>query len=316
MKFIHVLIIVFLHLSCTSMDSENKDRKSSGNFDLHGHRGARGLRPENTIPAFQEAIRLGMNTLELDTVLTKEKNLIIHHDTHTNPVLCMGRDNKAVPYLPIDSLTVADLKTYDCGKLKNPKFERQIPVPDTQLITLTELFQYIKAQESKEPGLKGLRFNIETKFPEKFSPELVHEFARIIVIQISGAGMENRSIVQSFHTPILPIIKKLNPKIQTSALYAPTIFQGIQLKLGIRSVIQNEILEDANKMGAEIISPYFLYVDQSFIKKAQNLNLKVIPWTVNEKTEMLRLMGLGVDGLISDYPDLLIESQKEFFHQK
>jgi glycerophosphoryl diester phosphodiesterase len=304
LKYWIILSTITIHLVCSSTIT---NRRLNSELDLQGHRGARGLKPENTIPAFEEALFWGMNTIELDTVVTKDKQLIIHHDTELNPQLCRHTEGKKVIVENISHFTVAELKKLDCGSLPNPKFPDQKLVPNTNLSTLQEFFQFIQNYEKKNKTTSKVNFNIETKFPNSTTPEEIQEFANLIVKEIEQAGMVDRTIVQSFRIEVLPLVKKLNPKIQTSALFAPTIVEGIRLYLGIGSSIQENILKQSEEVGANIISPYFLYVDAEFVQKAHKQNRKVIPWTVNDKKEMLRLQEIGVDGIISDYPNKLVE---------
>ncbi len=304
LKYWLILTTCTFHLLCSSTVP---NQRLNPELDLQGHRGARGLKPENTIPAFEEALSWGMNTLELDTVVTKDKQLIIHHDTELNPSICLHTEGKNLKSDPISLFTVAELKKLDCGSLPNPKFPEQKTSPNTKLSTLQEFFQFIQAYEKKNKSTVKVYFNIETKFPNNASNEDVQEFANLMVKEIEKAGMVERTIVQSFRIDVLPLVKKLNPKIQTSALFAPTITEGIRLYLGIGSSIQEDILKKSEEMGANIISPYFLYVNSEFVHKAHQQNRKVIPWTVNDKKEMQRLQEIGVDGMISDYPNKLVE---------
>lgn len=296
---------VFSILFFASCASDIPVQRLTPELDLQGHRGARGLKPENTIPAFEEALKWEMKTLELDTVLTKDKQLIVHHDTELNPVICKNPDGTSVKREPISNFTVEELKQLDCGSLQNPAFPEQKIVPGTKLSTLQEFFQFIKDHEKKNKNSKKVFFNIETKFPPKYDSVYIEEFASIMVAEIEKAGMVDRSTVQSFTIEVLPFVKRKNPKLQTSALFAPTIFQGIRVYLGIGTGLKNEIIEKAENVKADIISPYFIYVDKEFVAKAHSKNIKVIPWTVNETKEMERLKRCGVDGMISDYPDRL-----------
>ena len=272
-------------------------------IDLQGHRGARGLKPENTLPGFLEALNHGVKTLELDTVLTSDLNLLIHHNTDTNPSLCQYLDGKPIESRPIRTLPISELKKMDCGSKKNPDFQYQDSVPGTSPITLDELFLFIKKESEKDERFQKVQFNIEMKFGKDAGVEEMEVFAKRITEVISSHGMVERSTVQSFLPQSLPIVRKHIPEIKTSALYAPTLVQGITLKLGLGSWIRESILEDSKANGASIVSPYLLYVDQDFVRKAHSMGLKVIPWTVNDPEEMKSLIRLGVDGLISDYPN-------------
>lgn len=305
---LRILISCLFFLYCTSSP---KIKNNVAELDMQGHRGARGLYPENTLPAFKAAMDLGMTTLELDTVLTKDKQLIIHHDENINPKLCVWLNGTNVEPLPIKNFTVKELKNLDCGSLKNASFPEQTTVSGTKLSTLKEFFQYVKEYEKEKKIKKPFLFNIETKLnPKLYTKEDILEYANIIVKTIEDAKVVDQSTVQSFVLDILPEIKKLNPKISTSALFAPSFADYSLLTLGFSSP-RNNIIEKTKQVKAEIISPYFLYINPEFIRICKENNIRVIPWTVNEKEQMREMMLLGVDGIISDYPDRLKSIHQE-----
>ncbi len=280
-------------------------------LDMQGHRGARGLYPENTLPAFKAAMDHGMTTIELDTVLTKDKQLIIHHDDNLNPEICKWSNGANVESLPVKNFTVAELKELDCGSLKNSRFPEQTLVPGTKLSTLKEFFQYVKNYESEKKVTKPFLYNIETKLNEKdYSNEEVLDYARVMVNTIEEAKVVKQATVQSFVLEVLPEIKKLNSEISTSALFVPTKWEYLLLSLGIESP-RNTIIEKTKEVKAEIISPYHEYVSAQFVRSCKESKIRVIPWTVNDKDLMRKLINLGVDGIISDYPDRLRSVQLE-----
>lgn len=285
--------------------SEIKTNPPLVNLDMQGHRGARGLYPENTLPAFKAAMDLRMTTLELDTVLTKDKQLIIHHDDNLNPEICKWSSGAKVESLPVKNFTVAELKDLDCGSLRNNRFPEQTLVPGTKLSTLKEFFQYVKNYEKENGITKPFLFNIETKLNEKdYSKEEVLDYARVMVNTIEEAKVVKQATVQSFVLEVLPEIKKLNPGIYTSALFAPTKSEFLLLSIGIGNPGKT-IIEKTKEVKAEIISPYHEYVNPEFIHLCRESKIKVIPWTVNDKDLMIKLISYGVDGIISDYPDRL-----------
>lgn len=304
--YISVFVVGLTH--CSSIPTKPTTPEK---LDLQGHRGARGLAPENTWPAFRKAIEHGMTTLELDTVLTKDGEVIIHHDSNTNPVICSRKDGSPIQSKSLYELTLAELKELDCGSKKNPSFPEQTPVPGTSLITIQEFFEKLRSEEKKNPSLKLLRFNIETKFPgdsrSPVSQERMEEHVKALVQSVQKAKKVNQTTIQSFYLPALPQVKKENPNIKTSALYAPTYFQGFMMMVGLGGSYRTAILDSAQSLEADTISPYFLYVTPDFMKTAKEKDLLVVPWTVNEKKEMHRLINIGVDGIITDYPNRLSE---------
>ncbi|TGL49779.1 glycerophosphodiester phosphodiesterase [Leptospira meyeri] len=295
-------MITFTLSNCASMEAPNRLRKT---IDLQGHRGARGLKPENTWPAFEEAIKYKMVTLELDTVLTKDKRIVIHHDSDTNPIICQNANGNELKKISLYELTLAELQSYDCGSKKNPNFPKQIPVPGTKLLSLEEFFEKVLFAEKKSKEV--FEFNIETKFPDDGSApdNLVKEHTEKLIQIIEKYKVVERSTIQSFDLRTLTFSKTKNAKIKTSALFVPTYFQGFLMTIGLGNGYRETILSAAKDKQADIISPYFLYVTPKFVKESHERGMFVIPWTVNTEKEMKRLVSCGVDGIISDYPDLL-----------
>lgn len=307
MRFSVLGLFSLLFLSCASV--QNKPLLSE--LELQGHRGARGLAPENTWPAFEAGLANRMNVLELDTVLTAEGYLIIHHDTETNPTLCRNDDGSAIVATPIRTLSVAELKRLDCGSVMNPKFEGQKTVPGTRLLTLDEFFIAIKKRAATDAAARTVAFNIEAKFAKGATDAEVELFAATLLKKIRGANMQTRVTLQSFEMRILPVIKRLQPDQRTSALFEPTKWQGLKMYFGLGSGVRADILEQAVAARADIISPYKLYVTDNFVAEAHAKKMAVIPWTVNSIGEMQNLLDHGVDGIISDYPDRLQQVVQE-----
>ncbi|MCB1172957.1 MAG: glycerophosphodiester phosphodiesterase [Leptospiraceae bacterium] len=276
-------------------------------LDLQGHRGARGLAPENTWPAFQKAIEYKMSTLELDTVLTKDDQIVVHHDSETNPVLCQNDDGTPIESRSLYNLTLAQLQQLDCGTLVNPKFTRQQNAPKTRLLSIGEFFQ--RVHKERPASGPALRFNIETKFPGDANATVaaarMEKHVQKLLAAISGADEIANTTIQSFYLPALLAVREQNRTIKTSALFAPSYFQGFLMLAGFGDGAREDILERAHASGVNIISPYYLYVTPGFVRQAHKYNMQVVPWTVNDAAEMKRLIQCGVDGIISDYPDVL-----------
>src|SRR5580765_1860366 len=197
-------------------------------IQVHGHRGARGMRPENTLPAFEYAIAQGVDALELDMAVTKDNVLVVSHDPVLEAPVCAGPAAKAV----IRELTLAQVREWDCGAKQNPAFPKQQAVPGTRVPTLDEVF-------ALAPKGKFL-FNIETKiFPEK--PELTpppEEFARMVLAAIRKHRLESRVVLQSFDFRTLIAMKELAPQIKLSALYigTPKDFVAIAKEAGAQII--------------------------------------------------------------------------------
>ena len=264
-------------------------------FDLQGHRGARGLAPENTLPAFAAALAIGVTTLELDTGVTKDGVVVIHHDRRLNPDLARGPDGRWVeaPAPLIHNLSFEELQRYDVGRLRpgSPyaqQFHDQQPADGVRVPRLEELFDLVK-----KSGNDTVRFNIETKLsplaPEETLPPL--QFARALLAEIRKAGVESRTSIQSFDWRTLRVVEREAAEIATVYL------------TGRRGGESQP--KAVNAAGGRIWSPNHEAMDSAAVVEARALGLKIIPWTVNEPAAMQRVIALGVDGMISDRPDLL-----------
>ncbi|KAF0125810.1 MAG: glycerophosphoryl diester phosphodiesterase [Elusimicrobia bacterium] len=264
---------------------------------VEGHRGSRGTHPENTLPAFDEALRAGVEVLELDMGVTKDNIVVVSHDPQVNPLICLGPGGARLEKpVPLRSLTLKELKEYDCGSLKNPRFPEQAQVPGTRTPTLDEVFAYVK--NSTQPAAARVRFNIETKiFPgEPLASPPPDEFARLVATVLRKHGMEKRTVVQSFDYRPLLEIKKISPSVKTAQLTAENLLDPDSVMRG---------------SGADIWSPYFKWINGDVVKKAQKSGITVVPWTLNSEEEWDRAVSYGVDGIITDYPAKLIDHLKK-----
>ncbi len=294
-------------------------------FDLQGHRGARGLLPENTLPAFQKAIELGVTTLELDVGISKDGTVVISHDRALNPEITRDASGAYLTEaLLVHRLTMAELKTYDVGRI-NPdsayakRFPDQQAMDGTRMPALSTLFKLVKKLSNK------VRFNIETKIsPEKPNDTVsAAVFARKLLDVVRVHGMSSRVTIQSFDWRTLQIINELqkdSPKrVKTSCLTAQQSWaNNIQpisetLVKGkthgsywtgfVRAADHADVPSMVKAAGCEIWSPYFADITPALVKKAHELGLQVIPWTANSEAEMTAVIEAGADGLITDYPD-------------
>jgi glycerophosphoryl diester phosphodiesterase len=253
---------------------------------VHGHRGARAIYPENTIPAFEYAIKIGADVLEMDVAVTKDNVLVISHDPHINAEICKGPH----PGVAIHELTLAELHEYDCGALKNPHFPKQQPVPGTRIPTLDEVLSLSRGND--------VQFNIETKsFPDH--PELTPSpdvFARMLLDVIRKHKLDSRVIVQSFDFRTLHATKRLAPNIRLSALW-----EGAS----------RPFVDIAREGEAGIISPEFKLVTPQQVKSAHAAKIQVVPWTADTRADWQMLIEAGVDAIITDDPAALIGYLKE-----
>jgi glycerophosphoryl diester phosphodiesterase len=248
---------------------------------VQGHRGARAIFPENTLPAFEYAIGQGVDVLELDMGVTKDGVIVVSHDPVLKAPACSGPQAEARIY----DLTLAEVRQWDCGAVRNPQFSRQQPVPGTRMPTLDEVFALAPKG--------GFLFNIETKiFPDQ--PDLTPppaEFVRLVLAQIRKHHLEARVILQSFDFRTLHEMKRQAPEIKLAALYSGPAKDFVAI---------------GREAGADIISPEYRLVTPEQVGAAHRAGFTVVPWTPNTQEQWDRLIQAGVDAIITDDPGALI----------
>ncbi len=288
-------------------------------FDLQGHRGARGLWPENTLAGFARARELGISTFELDCAVTHDGVVVVSHDPQPNPD--HTRDSQGqfldAPGPPICTLSYAQLERYDVGRLRPgtsyaAEFPEQQAVDGQRIPRLADLFAMVAAE-----GDRAIRFNIEVKlFPLQPTLTVAPErFVSLLLEDVRGAGLNARVTIQCFDWRILKLVHKLAPGVATGALTDQqgaddTVHAGRPRPspwlagLNINN-FDGSVPKLARASGAKVWSPNYQDLTAFAVLEAQALGLRVIPWTVNAPQDMERLVDLGVDGMISDRPDLL-----------
>jgi glycerophosphoryl diester phosphodiesterase len=281
-------------------------------FDLQGHRGARGLAPENTLAGFAAALRIGVDTLELDLAITRDGVVVISHDPRLNPDLTRDASGNWItaPGPAINTLSLGELQRYDVGRLQPgtryaQRYPQQLPADGERIPTLAALFQKVKAL-----GADHVRFNIEIK-QTPLEPGLTPQpeaFARAVLAVVREHGMGQRVTVQGFDWRSLQAMRALAPEIPIAALTVRQSFLDnltdprwtAGLKLADHG---GSVPRLVKALGAAVWSPYHLELDAGSLAEAKALGLKVIPWTVNEPAQIEPLLGLGVDGIITDHPE-------------
>ena len=280
-------------------------------FDLQGHRGTRGNAPENTLAAFEKALAIGVSTLEMDAAITADGVVVVSHDPALNPAITRDAGGQWLKLRGplIRSLTYAQLQTYDVGRIDpESDYARQFPAQESKdgerLPTLASVFARVKAL-----GAEHVRFDIETKIsPTAPADTLAPEpFVRALLAVIRDAGMTKRVMIQSFDWRTLRLVQQLEPGLPTVYLTVRTMTND---NLADGTWTAGLLLRDypspghlVKAAGGAIWSPNQGSLTRADLKSAQQLGLKVIPWTVNDPVVADRLIEWGVDGIISDYPD-------------
>jgi glycerophosphoryl diester phosphodiesterase len=274
-------------------------------FDWQGHRGARGLYPENTIQGMREALKYPIGTLEMDVVITKDKKVILSHEGHMNPEICLNRKGEPLnnEKIYLYHLTAKEVEEYDCGTKKHPRFLQQKNHKEhkpqlTKLIT--ELEKEISKLERK------ITYSVEIKStPEdellKHQPDFKEFTDLVLEILINKLPLE-RFVIQSFDWRVLKYIHQKYPKIRLVALR--------------EEVYPQEILEKELGFYPEIFSPDWSLLRPEHINYFHSKKVKVIPWTVNDVETIKKMLGLRVDGIITDYPNLITQIPTETYLSK
>jgi glycerophosphoryl diester phosphodiesterase len=286
-------------------------------FDLQGHRGARGLAPENSLASFELAIKLGATTLETDAAITSDGIIVLHHDLALNPNHTRDAAGRWLEQssAPIHKLTWAEVQRYDIGRIKPgtryaADFAEQKPIDGTRVPRLDELFEMVKRN-----GHDKIRFAIETKLNplEPDATQAPEPFATALVAEIRKAGMQQRVQIMSFDWRTLQVVQRIAPEIPTVYLTAQQRWidnvgadraEGSLWTAGFQYRSLGSIPKMIRAAGGGIWSVYHGDIDAAKVKEAQALGLKVLVWTVNDAPSMGRMIDLGIDGLITDRADI------------
>ncbi|WP_052690599.1 glycerophosphodiester phosphodiesterase family protein [Pseudarthrobacter chlorophenolicus] len=292
-----------------------KSNERNGSFDLQSHRGGRGEWTEESLAAFSNSLKLGVTTLELDTHLTKDGKIIVWHDDTIQANKCADTapataGDLEFPYVGdrVAELTLAQVKTLDCGYTQLPGYPEQEVIEGNRIAELRDVYRL-----AEEFNAKKVRFNVETKV-EDGQPGGVGMVAltKAVVAEVLASGAADRTTIQSFDWSSLNLTKELAPELTLVALSSGNAWMQVG-KPGAAPVLGGIDIDDydgslakaAAAQGYDVISPTFNSVTPEMIAEAHELGVPVIPWTVNKRADMARLMDLGVDGIITDYPTRL-----------
>ncbi len=267
-------------------------------FDAEAHRGGRGLQPENTIPAMLNALKLGVTTLEMDTHITADSKVVLSHDDAVNPLFSLNPEGKEIPKedahkYAIYKMPYAEIARFDVGSKPYDKFPQQQKIK-AHIPLLSDVIdsvqQYLKA--NKEPQVF---YNIETKsnpqYDNVYNPE-PEKFVDLLMAVIQRKKITPYVVIQSFDKRTLQVLHQKYPQVKTSYLVAKGTLADNLKDLGFTP---------------DIYSPVYTMVNADLVKDCHNQNIKIIPWTVNTTEEINALKQLSVDGIISDYPNLLVK---------
>ncbi|SFZ92687.1 glycerophosphoryl diester phosphodiesterase [Flaviramulus basaltis] len=286
MKQSIILIVAIILMNCKQKE-----------VDIQGHRGCRGLLPENSLPAFKKAIELGVNTLEMDLAISKDNKVVVSHEPFIDRTYCLDFNGEEI--LKEDALKYKlyqmdydSIKLFDCGS----KLHKRFPNQEKMKVYKPLLSEVFLLSEDINPNIKyNIEIKSEPEFDNIYTPE-PKEFVSLVLNEINKYKVFNRTNLQSFDVRVLEEIKKQAPTMAVALL-----------------VDENELIDGKLKelsFKPEIISPYFKLLSKEEVERYQKENYQIIPWTVNQAKDMQKMLDFKVDGIITDYPDVLIDVLK------
>lgn len=309
MKPSYFIFIYIFIVSCsaksshsTTEKSDQKNKSPSSDFDIQGHRGFRGLYPENSIEGFIAALDEGVTTLELDVVISKDSQIVVSHEPWMSSTLCMAPDGTSIREKDsirynIFNWNYEDIRSFDCGSLPHPTFPLQKKIKTHKPLLSEVVDTVIKWQKLNN---KKIYFNIETKSNPRWDniftppPSL---FVKLLNNTIVELNIQHQTTIQSFDERTLQEFKKINPNL-------PLIL-----------LVNNKNGLDSNlvRLGFTpfAYSPNYLLVNKELITECHHRGIKIIPWTINNSNKMKNLIEMDVDGIITDFPDSLIKVLKQ-----
>ena len=268
-------------------------------FEIQGHRGIRGLLPENTVPGFVLSIREGSDVLEMDLCISKDGAVIVSHEPWMSHEICTTPSGDPVAEKDERShnlyqMTTAEIQSYDCGSRVHPRFPDQRPLPMhkptlSDVVSVTETVPLLQ-------GKNKVRYNLEIKHTAALESEFCPDadtFARIVLAEVNRLGIQNRTCIQSFSAAALEAVHEQAPEMTTAWLIAS----------------EGDVASQLAKLTftPDIYSPNWTLLDAQNVRELQEMDIRVIPWTVNEQEDLYAVMQLGVDGIITDFPDRLYD---------
>ena len=273
--------------------------KAQLRIDVQGHRGCRGLLPENTIPAFIRAINIGVTTLEMDVVITKDNKVVVSHEPFLNHEICKNAKGEEIKESEEKSYNIykmdyAEVKECDCGTKVHPRFKEQqkVPVYKPLLEEVIDLVEKYIAVKKLPPVKYNIEIKSEPQTDNEFHPAPA-VYTDIVYQLLKDKNMLDRVILQSFDVRPLQYIHQQNYPVKTALLIE-----------NLKNFDKNLSLLGFTP---DIYSPYYKLVTDTLVKACHEKHIQLIPWTVNDKTDIDRMLKLKVDGIISDYPDRVVD---------
>jgi glycerophosphoryl diester phosphodiesterase len=291
MKQLFELILILMITSCSTNDPSQP-------FDKQGHRGCRGLMPENTIPAMQRALESGVTTLEMDIAFSADSQAVLSHEPFFNHDITTKPDGSFVTReeekgLNLFQMKYDEIKKYDVGMKPNPRFPKQMKMKVYKPL-LSEVFGYVEGY-SRDTALQKVFYNIETKTAPA-TDDIYHPsppvFVDLLMKVIDNNKLRERVTIQSFDIRTLQYLHQKYPDVKTSLLIEPAELLTVNQK-----IIKLGFVPD-------IVSPEYHMVTAGLIHDLHERNISVIPWTINDASSIKKYRAMGVDGIITDYPDL------------
>ncbi len=298
-------------------------------FDLQAHRGGLGLHTESSIASFSNALEMGVTTLELDTQITKDGVAVVTHDRKISGNKCqdtapLAQGDVQYPYVGkyIKDLTLAQLQTMDCGTLRLADYPQQQTSPGARILTLKEVLALVKSYRA-DNVLLNIETKVEAGAPHETAPR--EQFVRTVLDEVQRSGLSRQVTIQSFDWGSLMLVRQLDPSLPVVALTNGQQFlqagqPGASPWLGGIDIddFDGDLVKAAASFGADAISPvhgspqnghvgdanYVPYTTRAMVESAHKAGIKVIPWTVSDAATLGSLIDSGVDGVITDLPDM------------
>ncbi len=301
-RFVFYTLCMLCVCHFTSCGEANDDDLHSDGIryiDIQGHRGARGMVPENTIEGFIYAITAGATTLEMDLVMSAERQMIISHEPWMDPAICVSKDGRPIEEGSeeehnIFEMSYGEIMQYDCGRLGNERFPRQRQMPSFKPMFVEAIMEIQHFIEGN--SLPFVRFNIELKSREEwdniFHPG-VEEYAELMMNEVMSLPIERRFNIQSFDHRVLQFLHHTYPEVPLALLVDE--HEDIDEKLAHLGFVP------------DILSPHYNHVNRELVIRCRDENMQLIPWTVNDRFIMEGLLDIGVNAIITDYPNILAE---------